>query len=122
MISSTKCVILALTLQFVTIRSAHALQLQPSVLFSRKHGSCIRACTSMAAEPLKKGRPSPVGFTSSHVEGSEYATIEEEVEAMGGDSFFLRNHESTSAECTSTEDGEAVFEWDGAIDEDAYFD
>jgi hypothetical protein len=74
------------------------------------------------------------------VEGSDFfENPEEEVEAMGGDPFFLETQDETEDEATrivkqqqvkpeddseqndQTEDS-GRFIWDGEVDEDAYFD
>lgn len=69
----------------------------------------------------------------SFVEGSDFfASEEEEIEAMGGDLSFLddsgdntvlpppKENEQGSEE--PVDDTPAKFEWDGEVDEDAYFD
>ena len=53
------------------------------------------------------------------MEGGNYGNAEEEIEAMGGDPFFLDDN-------TDPEQGADVtdpcVEWDGTIDEDAHLD
>lgn len=69
----------------------------------------------------------------SFVEGSDFfASEEEEIEAMGGDLSFFgdsgddtivlppKKDEQVSKEVTDSTP--AKFEWDGEVDEDAYFD
>jgi hypothetical protein len=67
------------------------------------------------------------------VEGSDFfASEEEEIEAMGGDPSFLDSSGDDTAWLTPKEekfhskeqvDNKAEkFEWDGEVDEDAYFD
>jgi hypothetical protein len=62
----------------------------------------------------------------SFAEGSDFESPEEEIEAMGGDPFFLEQEKEQEI-TVSTGDAEGVdkdtpFLWDGEVIEDAYFD
>ena len=52
----------------------------------------------------------------SFVEGGDYDSLEEEIEAMGGDPSFLEDYEDGNLQVSGGDD------WDGTVDEDAYFD
>lgn len=70
----------------------------------------------------------------SFVEDSDFfASEEEEIEAMGGDPSFLPTNDDVTDWTTPPKEEEQVskeptdstpakFEWDGEVDEDAYFD
>ena len=47
------------------------------------------------------------------------ATWSIEPHAMGGDPFFLENHE---AEAVEDDEASAVWEWDGIVDDEAHMD
>jgi hypothetical protein len=91
--------------------------------------------------PQKNPRKDNTGF--SYVEGMDFASTNEEIEAMGGDPFFLQPVTTTTSTTTTTNainndplsplvvavsdvdsgDGkEQPFVWDGVEIEDAYFD
>jgi len=57
----------------------------------------------------------PTGF--SYVEGENYDNEIEEVEAMGGDPFFLQVDEEQEEKETDPD-----FEWDGIVDDEAHLD
>ena len=75
----------------------------------------------MLVQAIAPDPPRPSSFSSgfSFVEGGNYGNAEEEIEAMGGDPFFLDDN-------TDPEQGADVtdpcVEWDGTIDEDAQLD
>jgi hypothetical protein len=110
-----------------------------------QHRSCLRATVVPPYDgfdtpnpkepplPKKKPRPSPTGF--SHVEEGVYASDVEEIEAMGGDPFFLVSSDDDSnipvdaAVLTKIKDigsdtnaEQPTWEWDGMEEETAYFD
>ena len=55
--------------------------------------------------------------TRSYVEGDTFEDPKEEVEALGGDPFFLDNDEDEKG---GKDDGD--FLWDGEVDENAHLD
>ena len=57
----------------------------------------------------------PTGF--SYVEGENYDNEFEEVEAMGGDPFFLQVEQEDEEKETDPD-----FEWDGIVDDEAHLD
>lgn len=65
--------------------------------------------------------PSPTGY--SYVEGADdwFGSEAEEIEAMGGDPFFLDGEEGSDNNIECPEDSEG-WEWDGSVDEDAHLD
>ena len=71
----------------------------------------------MAEEPAAR-RPrkgAEQGF--SYVEGTEYDTLADELEAMGGDpSFLMLEEEDDSNEANNGKNDE----WDGEVDEEAH--
>lgn len=58
------------------------------------------------------------------MEEGQYASAEDEVDAMGGDLFFLDvdGATTTTTESSLEEDVDPVWEWDGIVDEDAHMD
>jgi len=80
------------------------------------------------SDPLETATASSPWGSSSYAEGNEYPTIEAEVEAMGGDPSFLDDIDSIDREgadistAAAPDDEPTFFEWDGIVDEDAYFD
>lgn len=72
-----------------------------------------------SASPSKENDDSTFRFTRSYVEGDEFESLEDELEALGGDPAFLDDSEENDKP-NQDSDGE---EWDGwTIDEGAYFD
>jgi hypothetical protein len=115
---SKSCGVLALLLT-VSIYSANAWFLGRRNL---RGSRAVRRVVLNAKPP--PSRPTSSGF--SYVEEGEYASAEEEIDAMGGDSFFLEDQDanatSSTQESNSEEDVDAVWEWDGVVDEDAHMD
>ena len=90
-------------------RQLQHIQLQPST---------IRLQVQSPKPPQRK---SSFGSGISFVEEGTYDSMEEEIEAMGGDPFFL----DSSAEGNPEDDeknSDPDFEWDGTVDEDAHLD
>jgi hypothetical protein len=108
---------------------------------SQWHRSCLRAVVPQddgfntpnpKAPPLpkKKRCPSPTGF--SHVEEGVYASDVEEIEAMGGDPFFLVSSDDCNIPVdaltkikdigSDTNAEQPTWEWDGVEEDTAYFD
>ena len=96
---------------------------------SSSTGSSTNSSSSSSITAKRPPRPSPTGF--SFVEDGVYTNIEEEIEAMGGDPFFLSEGpttpptRSTDAVDTTSSDASSVtdtWEWDGVEVDDAYFD
>ena len=75
-----------------------------------------------AAEKKEAPPPPPRPPPYSYVEGNEYDDVYEEIEAMGGDPFFLDDTSPEDGEHDEVKDTDPDFEWDGAVDEDAHFD
>jgi len=66
--------------------------------------------------------PKPPTGISTFVEGSDYYdSMEEEIEAMGGDPFFLDNYNNGDDD-NDENDAAPDFEWDGSVEEDAHMD
>ncbi len=110
-----------------------------SGIISNSSSSSVDNDSEMQQKSIKRPpRPSPTGF--SYVEGGVYTNMEEEIEAMGGDTSFLMMESSAPAPTTtpmvisndaasSAESDLAsppppppAWEWDGVEVEDAYFD
>ena len=81
-----------------------------------------------ASAAAKKDEPPSNDGSFSFVEGSDfYESEREEILGMGGDPFFLDEDESQGKMSEATKDpvakeGIGEWEWDGEVDEDAYFD
>jgi len=79
-----------------------------------------RAMSLLLLHAKTPNKPVPSGI-STFVEGSDYYdSMEEEIEAMGGDPFFLdtNNDDDNDENDATTPD----FEWDGSVEEDAHMD
>lgn len=67
--------------------------------------------------------PTPNGY--SFVEEGNYGTVEEEIEAMGGDPSFLEGFDAgkkMSIDTTRPVEPQKDDIWDGTVDENVYFD
>ena len=58
----------------------------------------------------------------SYVEGDVFEDPLQEIEALGGDPFFLDNGDKGGIDNDKNSDGEGNFLWDGEIDENAHMD
>jgi hypothetical protein len=117
MISSNTCwgfLVLLLMMQIYSVLVHSWIHFSPSVgRRSRCRAVVLRSSLS------EKPRPSSSGF--SYVEEGEYTTSEEEVDAMGGDPFFLDDFDDSSSSSDAV-DEVAAWEWDGIVDDDAHMD
>lgn len=76
------------------------------------------ASSSSSASPPPR-RPTNFG-TGSYEDDGDYDTVEEEIEALGGDPIFLDSEPDDADE--QEKDTDPDFEWDGTVDEDAHLD
>jgi len=76
-----------------------------------------------AATPPNKPPRNPLTFgTGSYVDDGDYGSAEEEIEAMGGDPFFLHDNQQVDDPEEQEKDTDPDFEWDGIEVEDAHMD
>eukprot|EP00977_Amphora_coffeiformis_P012496 scaffold3079_cov174-Amphora_coffeaeformis.AAC.7 len=78
--------------------------------------SAARHAASRVILQSSRGPPPGIG---SYVEGDMFEDPLQEIEALGGDPFFLDNDDNDGEKNTNSE---GDFLWDGEIDENAHMD
>ena len=68
------------------------------------------------------GNPRMDSSGGSYVEGNEYESTSAEIEAMGGDPFFLDDFSADQGQSGSGGVEEQREDWDGIVDDEAHFD